>query len=113
MNEAGGRREGRSLRGFGKTFETRRPADANLFVENEPSQFARAGQLRGAAGQNNTAASDLVEARSFEAFAHQLEGLFEPWRDDADEQRFRHVVGVAVIFFADERNGDGLALVVR
>ncbi len=89
----------------------KRPADANLLVEDERGQLARARKLAGAAGQHDAAADDLVEARGFEPVAHQLEGLLEARRDDADEQRFRHVVGLAVIVLADLRHRDHLALV--
>ena len=70
-------------------------------------------QLAGAAGQHDAAAGDLVEAARLEPVAHQLEGLLEARRDDADQQRFRHVIDVAVLLLADLRHGDHLALVER
>ena len=74
-------------------------------------ELAHAVQLAGAAGQHDAAAGELVEAASLEAVAHQLEGLLEARLDDADQHRFRHVVGVAVLLLADQRHGDHLALV--
>src|SRR5579885_2799803 len=106
-------RKGRAVRRFGEAREAQRAADADILVEDQRGQLAHPMKLAGAAGEDDAAAGDLVEAADLEAMAHQLEGLFQARRDDADEQRFRHVVDVAVLLFADLRHRDGFALVER
>src|ERR1700730_2442566 len=95
MDETGRSGESRSARRLGQPFNAKRSADANLLVENECGELARAWQLAGAAGQHDEAAGALVEAAVLEPVAHQLERLLEPRRDDADEERARHLVGLA------------------
>src|ERR1700689_4092791 len=74
-----------------------RAADADLLVENVAGQLAGARQLAGTAGQHHAAPGRLVEARGDKTVAHQLEGLLDARRDDSDQDRFRHVVGVAFV----------------
>src|SRR6202167_5948082 len=111
MDQTRGGGEGRSPGRFGQPLDAQRTAYADLLVENVAGQFARARQLAGAAGQHHAAPGRLVEARGDETVAHQLEGLLDARRDDSDQDRFRHVVGVAFVFLAHQRHGDGLALV--
>src|SRR6266851_4419839 len=111
QQQSGGGRETRAVRRFGEPADPRRTPDPDLLVEDQPGQFAGAVQLAGAAGQHHPAAGDLVEAARFEPVAHHFEGLLDARRDDADQQRFRHVVDVAILFLADLRHRDRLALV--
>src|SRR5712671_2318670 len=104
-------RKGRAVRRFGKPLDARWPADPNLLVEDEPGQLAHAMQLAGAPGQYHAAAGDLVEAARLEPVAHHLERLLDAGRDDADQQGFRHVADMAVVFLAYLRHRDRLALV--
>ena len=59
----------------------------------ERGQLARAGQLAAPPVSTTRRPGDLVEAASLEPVAHQLEDLFQPRLDDADQHRARHVVG--------------------
>ena len=113
MQQPGGGRKRRTVRRLGQPLDPHRPADPDLLVEDEPGEFARPVHLAGAAGQHDAAAGDLVAAARVEPVAHQLEGLLEARRDDADEQRFRHMADLAVFLFADLRHRDHLALVER
>src|SRR5689334_24937231 len=90
-----------------------RTAHADLLVENESGKLSDSTELTAAAGQHDATSGNLVEARSFESRAHELEGLFETRLHDADQDRARDRVGDARFLFADLRNLDDLALVGR
>src|SRR5689334_23149062 len=96
---------------FGEAAKLRRLSDADLLVENERGELARAGKLAGAAGEDDAASGELVEAAPLEALADEFERLLETRTDDADEQRLRHVVDLRVLLLADRRDGERLAVV--
>src|SRR5205823_4873969 len=52
--------EGRAVRRFGEPLDARRPADPDLFVENESGELAHAMQLAGAKGVDSPRAISLV-----------------------------------------------------
>src|SRR5690349_11774196 len=113
MQETRAGRERGTLRRLGEAGDLQRPADADLLVEDEPGELARAGELAGAAGEDDAAPGELVEAALLEPLADELESFFETRSDNADEKRLRHVIGRAVLFLADLRHRDRLALVGR
>src|SRR5229473_6293477 len=104
-------RKRRAVGRFGEALDAGRPADPDLLVENEAGQFAHPMQLTGAAGQHDTPSGDLVAAARFQPLLNELECFLDARGDDADEQRFGHMVDMAVFVFADLRNGDHFALV--
>src|SRR5690606_2342078 len=104
-------RECGALRGLGEAADLQRPADADLLVENESGELARAGELAGPAGKHDASPGELVEAALLEPVADELERLFEARSDDADEERLRHVIGVSFLLLADLRHRDRLAVV--
>jgi len=99
------------MRGFRQAVDAHRSPDSHLLVEDQPGQLAHPVQLAGTARQHDPPPGDLVNAARFQPVAHQLEGLLDARRNDADEEGFRHMVHMAVFLFADRRNGDRLALV--
>src|SRR5271166_4854178 len=111
MQEADGRRKRRAPRRFGQARNPLRPADSNLLVEDQSGKLTYPMQLTSPTGQHHAAARDFVKAAGLETIAHQLKGLFDARRNDPDKQRFRHVIDMTLILFADLWDSDRLALV--
>src|SRR6516162_3263519 len=111
MQEPDGRRKRRATRRFGEARNPLRPTDSNLLVEDQSGKLAYSLQLTSPTGQHHASARDFVEAAGFEAIAHQLKGLFDARRNYPDQQRFRHVIDMPLILFADLWDSDRLALV--
>src|SRR5579859_2495629 len=111
MEEPGSGRKRRPMRRFGESLDPQRPTDPYLLVKNEPGELAHPVKLAGAAGQHHTAPRELVRTAGFEAVAHHFEGLLDARCDDADEHRFRHMLGVPVFLLADLRYRDQFALI--
>src|SRR6185437_15570901 len=112
-DESGRSGKGGAGSGFGQAGDPDRPAHADLLVEYELRKLARSGELRGAAGEDDPPAGELVEAARFQARAYQLEGFFQPGLDDADQDRLGDLVGLARAILADLRHVDEFALVGR
>src|SRR5215472_3036060 len=109
MQQPGSRRKSWTAGRFGEPRDPLRPAHPHLLVENQPSEFPRAVQLASPAGKHDPAAGHFVEAARLQPIAHQLEGLLDARRDDADEQGFGYMVDV-LLLLADLRDGDHLTL---
>ena len=88
-----------AVRRFGEALDSQRSPDTHLFVEDKPGELAHAVKLAGATGQHQPTAGDLVRSTGLQTIAHHLEGLFDARRDDANKQRFRHMLGVTVFLF--------------
>src|SRR6516164_3576301 len=111
MQEPDGRRKRRAAGRLGQARDPLRPADSDLFVEDQSSKLAHSMQLTSPSGQHNAPACDFVEPAGLETIAHQLEGFFYAGRNDPDEQRFRHVIDMTLVLFADLGDSDRLSLI--
>src|SRR3984893_10025038 len=111
MQEPGSGRKGRAAGRLGQSGDALRPADPDLFVEDQSGNVACPVQLTGAAGQHDAPARDLVEPARLQPIADELKGLLDARRNDPDEQRFRHMIDVPLFLLADLRDGNHLALV--
>src|SRR5579872_3818469 len=111
--QAGAGRERRSGDRVGEAVDAHGFAHAHLLVEDQGGEIAHAGELRGAAGQHDPTPREIVEAARLQTRADELEGLLDARLDYAGEDRLRHRVRVRMVFLADQRHVDHLALVGR
>src|SRR5215470_14686508 len=88
-----------------------RAPNAHLLVKYQSGELADAVQLTSPSSQDNPSACDLVEPAGLQTVANELKGFLDTRSDNADEQGFWHVIDMALVFFADLRDGDHLALV--
>ena len=83
--QAGGDREGRPLGRLRQPGDAERPADADRPVEDARGELRQAGELAGAAGQDDARARLGRERRSREAVAHHFQNFLDARLDDAHQ----------------------------
>src|SRR6516164_8221005 len=106
MQEPDGSRKRGAASRLGQARNPLWPPDTNLLVEDQPGKLTHSVQLTSPTGQHHASPRDFVEPAGLEAIAHQLKGLLDSWRNDPHKQRFRHVIDVALVLFADLRDSD-------
>src|ERR1700747_3027235 len=111
MQEPDGCRKCRAASRLRQARDPLRSADPNLFVEDQSCKLAHPMQLTSPTGQDNASAREFIKAASLQPISDKLEGLLDPRRDNADKQRFRHMIYMTVILLANLWDGDHLALV--
>src|SRR6516225_355573 len=111
MQEPDSRRKCGAAGRLGQARNPLRPADANLFVEDQSGKLAHPVQLTSPTGQHHASPCDFVEPAGLETIAHQLKGLLDSWRNDPHKQRFGNVIDMTLVLFADLRDSDRFALV--
>src|SRR5262249_15832373 len=88
-----------------------RAADANRATEDLRGELDQAGELAGAAGQDDAPARLRGERRSREPVANHFEDLLDARPDNADQLRARDELGRLVLVAIDRGYRDHVALV--
>src|SRR3984885_9385399 len=109
--KSGGDGECRALGRVRQSGNAERPADSNRPAEHARGQIRQAGELAGAAREDDAAARLGREGRSCQPVAHHFQNFFDARLDDADQRRPRDELRGLALVLACRRHRDHVAFV--